>query len=122
MPGPSTADPVVKECRNPMSPRSSAVRTSDSGTSLPKLTRSSKGLSAPSGGTWMAGSGTARLPVEGSADDILLLVSREADEVDRVARYANRQAGVLLRMLHRVHERLAVQDVHVHVVPGDAEE
>ncbi len=40
-PGPSTADPVVKEWRNPMSPVASAVRTSVSGTLAPRLTRSS---------------------------------------------------------------------------------
>ena len=49
-PGPSTVEPVVNECRNPMSPVASAVRTSDSGTSLPRLTRSSNGLFASSGG------------------------------------------------------------------------
>ena len=49
-PGPSTAEPVVNECRKPMSPVASAVRTSDSGTSLPRLTRSSYGLFASSGG------------------------------------------------------------------------
>ncbi len=48
-PGPSTAEPVVKECRNPMSPVASAVRTSASGTSLPRSTRSSNGLFAASG-------------------------------------------------------------------------
>ena len=49
MPGPSTADPVVNECRKPMSPVASAERTSDSGTSLPRFTRSSYGLFAASG-------------------------------------------------------------------------
>ena len=47
-PGPSTVDPVVNECRNPMSPVASAVRTSDSGTFLPWSTRSSNGLFASS--------------------------------------------------------------------------
>lgn len=45
-PGPSTADPVVNECRNPMSPDVSAWRTSVSGTSRPRPTRSSNGLPA----------------------------------------------------------------------------
>ena len=36
-PGPSTAEPVVNECRNPMSPVASAVRTSVSGTSLAEI-------------------------------------------------------------------------------------
>ena len=48
-PGPSTVDPVVNEWRKPMSPVASAVRTSDSGTSLPRSTRSSYGLFAASG-------------------------------------------------------------------------
>ena len=47
-PGPSTVEPVVNECRKPMSPVASAVRTSVSGTSLPRLTRSSNGLFASS--------------------------------------------------------------------------
>ena len=33
-PGPSTVEPVVNECRNPMSPVARAVRTSDSGQGL----------------------------------------------------------------------------------------
>ncbi len=36
-PGPSTAEPVVNECRKPMSPLASAVRTSDSGTSVAQM-------------------------------------------------------------------------------------
>ena len=48
-PGPSTVDPVVNECRKPMSPVARAVLTSASGTCLPRLTRSSYGLLAPSG-------------------------------------------------------------------------
>ena len=48
-PGPSTAEPVVNECRKPMSPVASAVRTSVSGTSSPRSTRSSNGLFASSG-------------------------------------------------------------------------
>ena len=42
--GPVDGEPVVKECRKPMSPVASAVRTSVSGTSLPRSTRSSNGL------------------------------------------------------------------------------
>ena len=52
-PGPSTVDPVVNECRKPMSPVASADRTSDSGTPLPRLTRSSNGLFASSVGCWL---------------------------------------------------------------------
>jgi hypothetical protein len=44
----STAEPVVKEWRNPMSPEARADRTSASGTPLPRLTRSPNGLFAPS--------------------------------------------------------------------------
>ena len=36
-PGPSTVEPVVNECRKPMSPVASAVRTSDSGTFFPRF-------------------------------------------------------------------------------------
>ena len=49
-PGPSTVDPVVYECMKPMSPLDSAERTSVSGTSFPRLTRSSNGLFAASVG------------------------------------------------------------------------
>src|SRR5678815_2878009 len=48
-------------------------------------------------------------------DDVHLLLTREPHEVDGVARHANRQARVLLRMLHRVDERVAIEDVDVHV-------
>ena len=47
-PGPSTAEPVVNECRKPMSPVASAVADVCSGTSSPRLTRSSNGLFASS--------------------------------------------------------------------------
>ena len=40
-PGPSSVEPVVKECRKPMSPVASAARTVVSGTSFPRLTRNS---------------------------------------------------------------------------------
>src|SRR3954452_21381548 len=65
-PGPSTAEPVVKEWRNPMSPVASAVRTSDSPTSAPRLTRSSYGLLAASGVR-------SELTSSGMATDRLLL-------------------------------------------------
>ena len=47
---------------------------------------------------------------------------REPYEVHRVARDADRQARVLLRVVHGVEQRVAVQDVDVHVVAGGAEE
>src|SRR6188474_1730472 len=87
-PGPSTAEPVVNECRNPMWPSASAVRTSVSGTSAPKLTRISNGLfassptfDAPAG----AGSSAISGAVEGAIDDVHLLFAGETHEVDGVA-------------------------------------
>src|SRR3954471_7861510 len=118
-PGPSTVDPVVNEWRKPMSPVRSAVRTSDSGTSLPRLTRSSYGLFAASDiDSWLM----ARSPVERSIDYVHLLVAREPDEIDGVAGDANRQARVLLGMIHGIDQRVAIQHVDVHVIPGAAKE
>src|SRR5262245_45638826 len=123
IPGPSTADPVVNECKNPMSPVASAVRTSDSGTPLPRSTRSSYGLLATSGvAAAVSCSGILRRSVEGSGDHVHLLLAGQTHEVDRVARDANRQVRILLGMVHRVEEHLAIQHVHVHVVPGRAKE
>src|SRR6185369_9893761 len=118
-PGPSTVDPVVKECRNPMSPLASASRTLCSGTASPRWTRSSNGLRASSA---TAGASDTSLSVEGAVDDVHLLLARQPHEVDRVARYPNRQARVLLGVVHRIDERVAVEDVDIHVVPGGAEE
>src|SRR3954468_21407315 len=53
-PGPSTVAPVVKECRNPMSPVDRALLTSESETVLPRLTRRSNGL-LPTNGVWLTG-------------------------------------------------------------------
>src|SRR6185369_16055006 len=119
-PGPSTVAPVVNECRKPMSPVLSAVRTSDSGTPWPRLTRSSYGLFAASGVSACGVSGTGLPAVEGAVDHVHLLLARQPDEVDRVARHADREARVLLRVVHRVEQRVAVQHVHVHVEAGDA--
>src|SRR5262245_1773002 len=98
-----------------MSPFASAVVTSVSGTSLPRFTRSSNGLFASSFGCCADSciSGTSACSMEGAFDDVHLLLAREAHEVHGVARDADRQARVLLRMLHRVHQRLPVQHVHV---------
>src|SRR5215510_12321626 len=88
-PGPSTVDPDVNECRNPMSPVASAVRTSDSGTVRPRLTRSSNGFSAASEidvATRLSGMDVAS--VERSIDDVDLLLAGEPHEVDRVSRHA----------------------------------
>ena len=100
-PGPSTADPVVNECRNPMSPVASAVRTSVSGTSSPRSTRSSNGLFACDGtcdrdsrlSIAARGSSVVRRPVEGAVDDVHLLLARQPHEVHGVARDADRQAA-----------------------------
>src|SRR6185436_9109732 len=122
-PGPSTVAPVVNECRNPTSPLASAVRMSDSGTCLPRPTRSSNGLAASSGVVDTASfSGMAASSVERPVDDVHLLFSREPHEVDGIARDANRQARILLRVLDRIEQGLAIQHVHVHVIAGAPEE
>src|SRR5436190_22391852 len=93
-PGPSTADPVVNEWRNPMSPEASAPRTSVSGTLRPRSTRSSNGLCAVSGGsTAVSGSDTGVGSVEGPRDHVHLLLAREPHEVDRVPGHPDRQVG-----------------------------
>src|SRR5262245_64534234 len=95
-----------------MSPVASAARTSVSGTSLPRLTRSSYGLFASSGVS----------PMERPVDDVHLLLTRQSHEIHGVARDADRQARILLGMIHRVEQRVAVQHVDVHVVAGAREE
>src|SRR5512134_1408986 len=109
IPGPSTADPVVNECRKPTSPEARALRTSVSGSPLPSSTRSSKGLFA-SRGVWVPTevSGMAPSAVEGPVDHVHLLLAREPHEIHRVPRHADREVRVLLRMLHRVEQRIAV--------------
>src|SRR5262245_9205457 len=99
-PGPSTVEPVVKECRNPMSPLASAARTSASERFLLRPTRSSKGSFAS-----IEGSGTDVFSsmmgsaVESPVDDVHLLLACQAHEVHSVPRHANRQAGILLRVI-----------------------
>src|SRR5687768_1330652 len=94
-PGPSTAAPVVNECRNPTSPLASAARTSPSGTEAPRSTRSSNGLAA-----WRCGR-TSDMPlsVERAVDDVHLLLPRQPHEVDRVARHPDGQGRVLLGVI-----------------------
>ena len=53
--------------------------------------------------------------VEGAVDDVELLLARQLDEVHRVARHPDRELRILLRMLHRVLQRLAVEHVDVDV-------
>src|SRR5215203_7562063 len=121
MPGPSTAEPVVNEWRKPMSPVASAVRTSVSGTPLPRSTRSSYGLFASRAGAAGCTSGMSR-PVERAVDDVHLLLAGEPHEVDGIPGHSDRERRVLLRVLHRVEEGVAIQHVDVHVVAGAAEE
>ena len=59
--------------------------------------------------------------VESPADDVELLFARQFDEVDRVARHANRQLRILLRMIHGVLQRLASEHVDVDVLAAFAE-
>src|SRR5574338_1473321 len=109
-PGPSTAEPVVKEWRNPISPVASAVRTSVSGTPWPRPTRSSKGLFASSGPCAASrSSGMAPLSVEGPLDHVHLLLARQPHEVHGVARDADRQVRILLGVVHRVEQRVAIE-------------
>src|SRR3954471_10314730 len=108
-PGPSTADPVVNEWRNPMSPVASAVRTSVSGMPAPRFTRSSNGLFASI--VVVPASGMVDLTMERPVDHVHLLLARQPHEVHGVPGYANRQARVVLRVLHGIEQRLAVQHV-----------
>src|SRR4249919_3754007 len=118
MPGPSTADPVVKLWRKPMSPVFNALRTSVSGISSPRWTRISNGEAASSG-TVLAGVLVAiSFSVERAIDHVHLLLARQPHEIDRVTRHADRQAWVLFRMVHRIHQGLAVEDIDVHVKTG----
>src|SRR5262245_4122780 len=107
-PGPSTVEPVVKECRKPRSPVASAARTSASGAWRPRSVRSSNGLRAASGVDAGVVSGTGLAAVEGAVDHVHLLLAREAHEVHRVAGHADGEVRVLLRMVHGVEQHLAV--------------
>jgi hypothetical protein len=98
-----------------MSPDASASRTVCSGTSSPRSTRSSNGLFAAERDAIGQPSGRA---VERAVDDVHLLLAAEPHEVHRVSRDADRQARILLGVLHRVEQRVAVQHVDVHVEAG----
>src|SRR5262249_18800936 len=125
-PGPSTAEPVVKEWRNPRSPVFSALLTSVSAMPSPRWTRISNGDLASSVTLSCVGAGDATvsisLPVEGTIDHIHLLLAGQPNEIHRISRHADRQARIFLRMVHRVHQRVTVQNVDVHVIAGDPEE
>src|SRR4026208_1368224 len=117
-PGPSTADPVVKECRNPISPDASALRTSESGTFRPRSTHSSYGLFAASAVCTMVSSSDTGRAVERPVDDVHLLLAGEPNEVHRVARHPNREVRILLGVVHRIQQRVAIEHVDVHVIAG----
>src|SRR4051812_38557579 len=90
-PGPSTADPVVNECRKPRSPVFSADRTSVSGRLSPKWTRISNGDFASRETVSGAGCGTVSIlfPVKCAVDHVHLLLARQPDEVDRVTGHSD---------------------------------
>src|SRR5215217_2685415 len=121
MPGPSTAEPVVKLCRKPMSPVLSAERTSVSGTSSPRWTRISYGDLACSETAAGFVSACILLSVECPVDDIHLLLAGQPHEIDSITGHADRQARILFRMVHGLEQGLAVEHVDVHVEAGDPE-
>ena len=53
--------------------------------------------------------------MEGAANYIHLLFPREADKVHRVAGHPDRELRVLLRVFHRVLERVLGENIEVHV-------
>src|SRR5688572_8790197 len=93
IPGPSTAEPVVKEWRKPKSPLSSALRMVGSGTAFPRATRSSYGLPA-SIETRPGTSLFISFTVEGTGDDIHLLFPGQLDKIHGVAGHPERQARI----------------------------
>src|SRR5690242_8407829 len=99
---------------NPMSPVSIARLIADSGTAVPRFTRSSYGLRASSDSVDGSDIEKSR-SVEGPVDHVHLLLAREADEVDGVTRDADRQLRIFLGMLHRIEQRVAIEHVDVHV-------
>src|ERR1700754_5013355 len=118
MPGPSTAEPVVNEWRKPRSPVLSAVLTSVSGRSSPRWTRISNGDFASSETGFATVSKAMSVAVERAVDHVHLLLARQPDEIDGIARHADRQAWIFVGMVHRIHQRVAVQNVDVHVIAG----
>src|SRR5947207_1107000 len=61
------------------------------------------------------------LSMECAVDHIHLLLTGQSHEIDCVAGHANGQARVLFRMVHRIDQRFAVEDIHVHVKTGGSE-
>src|SRR4051794_8944666 len=106
-----------------MFPDERAERTSDSGTSRPRLTRSSKGLFASIAGLCKTGiSLMTSFSVERPVDNVHLLLAGQTHEVHSVARNTDRQVRIVLRMVYCVEKHVAIQDIHIHVKPGRAEE
>src|SRR4051812_23690856 len=93
MPGPSAVPPLSTECTHP--------RTEGCGAPVPTGMEASAGL--------MQG-------MEGAVDDIELLLTRELDEVHRVAGHPDGELRVQLRVVHGMQQGLAVEDVDVDVV------
>src|SRR5579884_1716453 len=100
IPGPSTVEPVVNECRNPMSPLASAARTPFSVTSAPRFTRSSNGLFASSVGPAAGGRSAMQRSMECSIDNVQLLLACQPHKLDSVPGDANGEVRILLRMIH----------------------
>src|SRR5215831_5669372 len=61
------------------------------------------------------------LAVEGAADHVPLLLRRQTHKVNSITRDAYRELRVLVRVLHRVLERLPINHVEVHVEPTTIE-
>ena len=51
--------------------------------------------------------------VHRSIDDVQLLLARQLDEIDGVARNADRQLWISFRMLHSVQQRVSIENVDV---------
>src|SRR3569832_540162 len=84
-------------------------------------TLSSKGLFASSDA---GSSATAAISasVKCSGDDVHLLFARQPHEIHGIAGHPDRETRIYLRMIHRIHQRLAIEHVDVHVIAGRAEE
>ena len=77
-----------------------------------------------SGTSGLAASGfmAVTAAVEGAVDDVHLLLAGQAHEVHRVTGNADGELRVFLRVIHRVEQHRAVEDIHVHVISAGAEE
>src|SRR6056297_950426 len=115
-PGPSTTEPVWNECTKPLAPSFAVGRTGQSGYGAgQEVMRWKVGAKGPPASGVTDRGLRLHLPVERPVHHVELLLARQLDEVDGVARDADRELRVLLRVLHRVEQRLAVQHVDVNV-------